>query len=720
MNIRLRQLAIVVCALFGASLNVCSPQSNQFEITDPRCSAIFTYHATQKEIPTTVALVGDFNGWSPDGWELEPDQEVGDFIRAFTLDSGQYLYRLRVDGSEILDPSNPLSLYGADGREHSLLIQKDCERPSLNVLSVTVEGGKTATIEIRYIPGADGNAIDADSLALRLDGQTLGKGVTITDDLLVVTLDAAIGKHHIEISLADSSGRRTEKLTIPFWIETKPFNWQDAVIYQVVTDRFLADDSPVDDSKGITARMGGTLAGVAYAIENGYFKRLGVNVIWISPANTNAIGWWPGFDDREYESYHGYWPIMPQEVEPRIGGAKDLELLVKTAHENGMRVILDVVTNHVHVDHPYFADHRKEWFNFPSGDCVCGRECSWGKDIEQCWFTDYLPDLDWKNKTVVEQISADTVWWLERFDLDGLRIDAVAMMPRLATRYIRYLANSRLSTLGAHVYLIGETFTGPGPNGRSEIRRSLGTYGLSAQFDFPLMWSIRSVLASGQGKMKDLLDEADASAEAWAGSGSVMGLILGNHDVPRFLSVASNDDVSDPQKPPAAPKIDEPYQRMALAFAFLYSLPGAPVVYYGDEYGMAGAGDPDNRRPMRFDNDRSDREKTLAASVALLGRLRRENRAMRYGKRQILLTKADQLAYLLSDGSELALVALNRAASAARLIVNLPDEVNASVAERLTDCMGGNWVKDGRSLTWVAPPFGLALLMNTEVCNAAN
>ena len=322
------------------------------------------------------------------------------------------------------------------------------------------------------------------------------------------------------------------------------------MIYQILTDRFRKGGGSLDN-RGITRRMGGDFAGIVEAIEEGYFQNLGANVLWISPAYTNARGEWPGFDGRSYESYHGYWPVAAREADPLWGGEDGLDELVRVAHGHGLRLILDVVPNHVHIEHPYFQEHRREWFNHPDIDCVCGRECSWTKDIEHCWFTDYLPDLDWTNTTVLNTMEDDCLWWLDRFNLDGLRIDAVAMMPRLATRHLRHRVSNTFEQNGMHVYLIGETFTGEG--GRDDIRASLGPQGLSAQFDFPVMWSLRSTIGQDGGNLYDVLDALTASEESFQGSGAVMGMIVGNHDVPRFLSVANLDNVDDPLSPPAHP-----------------------------------------------------------------------------------------------------------------------------------------------------------------------
>ncbi len=677
------------------------------------CESVFSYAGDGTE--TEVALVGDFNDWAPAGYELERTSEDV-YERSFTLSPGRHAYRFLVDGEETLDVNNPLTLFDDADREHSARVVGDCAIPALAV-KATSANASSYRAAIRFERAYGGAELDPERLVVTLDGEKSNSEESAERGIISITLSPPTGKHVLRVSAADRDGLEAEAVELPFWIEEEAFTWKDAVIYQIVVDRFRKGDGELDADAGITRRMGGDYAGIVEALDEGYFEKLGANTIWIGPADTNVDGLWKGFDGREYESYHGYWPVEFRRVDPRWGGEDALSELVASAHGAGMRVILDVVPNHVHIHHPYFTEHRGEWFNHPAGDCVCGRECSWNTDIEFCWFTDYLPDLDWTSGAVLDAVIPDLTWWLERFNLDGLRIDAVAMMPRLVTRYLRYASNRTAGQGGRHVYLIGETFTGS--EGRAQIRQYLGPQGLSGQFDFPLMWALRSVLAQGGGRMADLLDAYDESVAAWEGSGAVMGHILGNHDVPRFLSLANGDPVDDSLNPPSVPTNERPYRLLALGFAFLLTLPGAPVIYYGDEFGQPGAGDPDNRRPMRFDADRNENEAALAETVSRLGRLRRALPAFRYGERTDLLREPDRLAYALAAGESGVVVVLSRSGEAGLLDLECPDFLSKTNS-RSMDCMGGDLRLEANRLRMTLPPFAIAVIADEEVCHASD
>ena len=313
-----------------------------------------------------------------------------------------------------------------------------------------------------------------------------------------ITIDAtelALGKYSLEIDAQDTAGVQVDAFRHPFWVEEKPFRWEDATIYQILVDRFSGDDDldPTGGEHTPGERHGGNLRGITRHLRNGYFEALGANVLWLSPLYKNPKGLWTGVEGGppRYSSYHGYWPVEPRKLDQRVGSAEDLDELVAEAHTRGIRVLVDVVPNHIHQEHVY-RQSNPAWS--ASTPCVCGSaECPWWRDIATCWFTLYLPDVEWNAPGALNQVVDDMMWWLKRFDLDGLRIDAVMMIPRFVTRHLTYRVAHELEGLRTRHYLVGETFTGP--DGYEDIRAPLGAHGIDGQFDFPLMWALREAFA---------------------------------------------------------------------------------------------------------------------------------------------------------------------------------------------------------------------------------
>jgi neopullulanase len=239
-----------------------------------------------------------------------------------------------------------------------------------------------------------------------------------------------LGKFKVEVVAKSKSGKESLPFKLIFWIEDDEFTWDGALIYMVMTDRYRDGDpsnngaaNPEADPRGDF--QGGDLEGLRKAIDAGTLDQLGVRAIWLTPFQTNPEGAYLASDGfHEVTGYHGYWPVEARKVEPRIGGDDALRALVKEAHEHGIRILQDFVLNHVHEDHEYVKAHP-EWFHTLDNGCVCGTAgCDWTEKALTCLFAPYMPDI---NHTVPEanaQFTDDAIYWLDEFNLDGLRVDS--------------------------------------------------------------------------------------------------------------------------------------------------------------------------------------------------------------------------------------------------------------------------------------------------------
>lgn len=637
-------------------------------------------------------LLGSWNGWQRSRlprWEKRVARDGTEWRRAvMPLSPGTYEYAIRLGPYFILDETNPQSTFMTDplqspqsnpatfGVEVSRIEIEDCSQPLLYVEEVqTVRGG----LELRagLQPGREGGDLDPASLQWEfrrgldpLPPESLQ--LTTTGNLITLrAAGLAPGKYTLALEGADLAGRRAVSATVSAFVEpdgsegVRPLG--DGLVYQIMIDRFRNENGALPPPELPGDRAGGNLAGIQAALESGYFERLGVTTLWLSPLYQNSEGRRLGRDGRLYEAYHGYWPSEPRSVETEFGGEAALESLIAAAHSRGLRIVADAVPNHVYESHPYFLEHSRlnsevssspdptaaSWFNDGPSKCICGfYPCGWD---QTCWFDRYLPDFNWRNPMTQEVGADDLVWWMTRFDLDGLRIDAVPLMPRAATRLMNRRVRQSVRRIGIDGLLLGETYTGPGDLGRSEIRAYLGLNfdGLDSQFDFPLMWATRSAFAFDQLGLDDLEAEVEAGDRAWAGSGATISHIIGNHDTTRFISeAAGNANVDAWLQPPPQPTEDEPYQRHLLAMAFALTLPGLPVIYQGDEVALAGAGDPDCRRVMPdVLGTLPPRHAAMLDKVSRLGRLRRCLPALPRGARQVLYKDRDHLVALYQPPS---------------------------------------------------------------------
>jgi glycosidase len=516
-------------------------------------------------------------------------------------------------------------------------------------------------------------------VALRHEGVDAPAAVELDGAEVTVTLDGlAPGKYTLVAGALDAADAAADEVLVPFWIEAEPFDWRDALIYMVMTDRFRNGDPsndppPYEGAEAAADFYGGDLAGVTAAIEDGTFDALGVRALWLSPFVENAT-------TVELENghgvtaYHGYWPIKARAVDPRLGTEADLDLLVSAAHRHGIRVLMDYVINHVHQDHEYVATHP-DWFRV---GCECGKPgCDWTEHRLDCSFHPYMPDVDWQNRAASEQMIADALWWVERFDLDGLRVDAVKHVEDLAVTNLSTRVHEAFEQGGTEYFLLGETamgWNGDDLNANlpeyATIARYIGAFALSGQFDFVLYHATAYRVWADEARGMLHLDYWTRASLDQYPADAVMTPFVGSHDSERLVSLAQYGSgsatvhhkwVSDGL--PVEPGADLPYERATLALTWLMTVPGAPLLYYGDEYGEYGGADPDNRHMWAAPAERTAREAAMYTKVARAAALRQELAALRRGDYQPLTVTEDVLSFLRVSPGDAVAVVINRGAA---------------------------------------------------------
>lgn len=664
-----------------------------------------------------LAVVGSWDGWSQStALRAFPDDPAWQFA-TLDLAPGEYGYLLVEEGRGALDRFNALSTFrDSDEQEVSLLLVADCSAPQLQVAAVNRVDAHAVDVTLQVTRARTDAPLDPTTIVADFDGIASVQSADPNTDTAVLRLTpVAPGKHTATVVLDDVDGVTVEPVQVATWSEPVAEQWNDGIVYQVVIDRFRGRDGvSLEAPPSPGARAGGTLDGVTSALRNGDFAALGVSALWLSPVYTNPTEARLGRDDDyEYEGYHGYWPLDSRGVDARIGGEAALHELVAQAHAAGIAVLLDLVPNHLYEANPRVAQGRAEgWFHEHEPPCVCGTpSCPWGTFIRTCWFTDYLPDLRFENADVMQTAVADALWWQREFDTDGFRIDAVPMMPRAATRRIAHALRTAVAPRSA-VFTIGEVFTGPGTAGTDDLRYYLGPDGLDSAFDFPLMWALRSAVA-GPGGFAAVEQSLAYTDVALAGSGAELqlGRMVGNHDVTRFASeLAGNASADAWTEPPAQPTDPALYERQRLALGLVLTLPGLPVIYYGDEVGLAGAADPDNRRVLPDEVALSDAQWSLRDDVRRLGRLRRCLPALRGGARTGLLAGQDSFAFVrdAGDGAPALVVAMNADTATD---VELPSSAGL-LAGSYVDVLSDTTLQVGAPPVVVAmPPRGLAVFI---------
>lgn len=682
-----------------------------------RCETVFRYEGDA----ASVHVAGDFNGFSATALPMEEVGLAGSNIWevAVALAPGDHAYKLVVDGSYRLDEASPLSMW-VDGIENSRVVAEDCARPRVDLFEVAVSGSNgTVSAVVAFVAASDGQPA-AGTPQITIDGLAVPPAALAWEEelqLLRVNAAAPEGKRTFEVTAVDGGGRATVR-SFPFWIDgARGFAWEDAVLYFVLTDRFrngdAANDAPVAGVDPKANYQGGDWDGLRLAIEEGYFDALGVNVLWISPHVDNPDGAFAGADARPYSGYHGYWPAKGRIAEERFGGMDDLKAAIDAAHARGIRVILDVVLNHVHDEHEFWVEHPgAPWFHSP--EYVCGYD-----QPLTCSFASYLPDLDHRTLDTMKAVVADAKWWAEETGADGFRVDAVKHFEHAVGRTLRHeMRDHRLA--GDRFWMVGETFVGRWTDaGQADtVKAYVGPRELDGQFDFPLHWEIVRTIGRGEGTLRDL-EKVVRESQGFYGPEALMGTFLGNHDVSRFVSHA-NGDIADLfgggaqeqgwTAPPAQPASPVPYARMRAAFTLLFALPGVPTIYYGDEIGLAGAGDPDNRRPLPWSGITAEQEAVRDHVAALAGARQTRRELSRGTARQVFLENEVLVLERAWEG-RYAYVAINRGASARSIAA--PSAAQEGIA--YVDVVNGTTARvEGGILALEIPAGGSSLYVVNE------
>ena len=653
-----------------------------------------------------VFLFGSFNSWNRS--DLQMKENNGEYEISIPLEPGRYQYKFFADGTELVDPENPDKIPNGMGDYNSVLTinPKHKTQPFLQILGSEYSKNES-DFSFVYENDEMNEKISDQNLIALLDNNSITlKHVKIFGDTIHISLPASELKGEKTLRVTITQGGQSTNIQNVILFNGKPagsnnknFTWHDAIIYSALIDRFSDGDKSIDkpikqDSLFDKANyMGGDFQGIINKFNEGYFDSLGITTLWISPVYDNTNHAFREFPKphRWFSGYHGYWPIKPRSVEEEFGNMAKLKELVSTAHKHNVKILLDIVAHHVHKEHPYFKEHR-DWFGhlkLPDGRLNLRL---WDEHRLTTWFEPFMPSFDFiDSKAAVNAVTNDCIWWLKQTDADGFRQDAVKHIPNNFWRALdRKLEKEVEIPEHKFVFQMGETF------GSYDLVKSYVNNGqLPGQFNFNLYDVAIPTFLTPNASFSQLDKEIKKGLQIF-GYNNFMGNIMDSQDKDRFMAYADSDlTINDPNSieigwnnPPVVDHKSS-YNKERLYLAYLLTIPGIPTIYYGDEIGMTGAADPDNRRMMRFGDQLDQNEKENLTDVSKLIHIRKNHSALRYGDYFSLIADTNVFAYVRSDMNERVLIVLNKNPEEQKVGIDIPPIYGTT---KLKDLLSGEIV----------------------------
>ena len=434
---------------------------------------------------------------------------------------------------------------------------------------------------------------------------------------------------------------------------------EEEVVYFVLPDRFANGDETNDRGGIAGGRLdhgfdpahkgfyhGGDLAGLTERLD--YIQSLGATAIWLGPIYKNKPV--QGSPGNESSGYHGYWITDFTQVDPHFGTREDMKRFVDAAHARGMKVYLDIITNHTadvikyrecpqndcayrsHADYPYST--RGDAEGQPINQGFAGVEQQTDENFARLTNTDYaytpyVPEGEedvkvpaWLNDPIYYHNRGDTTFsgesstfgdfaglddlftenprvvqgfidifgtWIDDFGIDGFRIDTARHVnPEFWQAFVPAMLERAEARGIPNFHIFGEVYDGdPGA-----LARFTRVDGFPSVLDFAFQGTVTDVVAKGAPTANlARLFAADALYEGGADAAKRLPTFLGNHDMGRFARFVreAHPGASD----------EEVLKRVILGHAMMFFSRGVPVIYYGDEQGFVGdGGDQDARADM--------------------------------------------------------------------------------------------------------------------------
>ena len=664
----------------------------------------------------SVHVAGTFNGWDKGKNALVKDASGLLWRKKIAITPGKHLYKFVINGDTwVLDPKNKLAEDDGNGHTNSVLmiLPKGFERPAKpgdGVITVEAVTHPAQLPNRNWDKGVlslwlTARPNDVESVTLVINGRAMPLSGSRRDELVTDFKESVPWSRKEKLSyyfvlrdgktklVYDAKGLRSTPKPEPLTLTPKQFRsfdvpeWvEGTVFYQIFPDRF-ENGSPHNDPKDklawegkpdYTSRMGGDAAGVIKRAS--YLSELGVNGVYINPVMAAP-------------AYHRYDPVDFYNVDHTFGTNDEFVAMVKTLDNRGIRVVLDQIFDHVGTTFGPFVDlikhqqasNYKDWFFVKE----------WPVEVRQnppyeAWFGgETMPKVNVMHPEVQKYLMGSVEFWMERAPLSGWRLDVANEVPMDFWRQFR----KSVKAINREAWIVGEVW--------SDATAWLQGDQWDASMNYPFREAVLGFLGTRKATATQFANNLMRVYNLYAPQVSRNQLnLLSSHDTERFFNIVKGN-----------------LSLAKLGASVQFTWPGAPSIYYGEEIGMMGGPDPDNRRGMQWNlvGPKND----LLRHYQTLIELRRSCTALITGK-PVILTANDQqetLAYARESQNDVALIAINRSASPRTVRLNLarlsPRALASAKKLGLTDALSGSRIAiKGTEVSISLQPISAVIAVN--------
>ena len=678
---------LAACFLSAPRAPVARAQNAPPQVLAATQAHLFVYESPTKL--NSVSVAGTFNNWNNTANPLHSDADGKIWRATVSLPLGKNLYKFVLNGDNwIFDPKAAKNETDASGNTNSvlLLLPLDYTKPASPNDGITARSALSHQQAIPYLNYDRGQLTvslrarpnDLQSVALKIGARRYLMTPISTDELYThYTIQLPWDrKRDLKYTFELRDGDKTQEFGAnglgvstrikSFLLSAKKFqpfivpSWvQHTVFYQIFPDRFANGDKsndppdvqPWDVTPTGFSRLGGDVAGVREHLP--YLEKLGVSAVYFNPVFKSP-------------SNHRYDAEDFKTIDPQFGTNQEFIALSKALQARHIRTVMDFVFNHTATTFAPFADIRKNGAASQYKDWYFIK--SYPVKVEDppnyvAWFGyAAMPKLNLLNPPTEKYMLNLVDYWKTQIPLSGLRLDVADEVDMRFWRALR----THVKALDPQMWIVGERWSDAAPWLHGDQ--------WDAAMNYQFLFANRDFFAEDKTTSTEFTQRLMQIYNSYVPQVSRNMLnLLSSHDTARFLTVCKNNG---------------DLHRLAATVQFTW--PGAPSIYYGEELGMEGGNDPDNRRGMRWDLATPNNE--MLRYYQRLIALRNDSPALQAGDPEILLTDdaKQSLVYARTLNDEMAIIAINRSDKTQSLEIALPK--NRAKRTGLVDGLSGQRV----------------------------